>query len=86
MVQTRGIEPRPISISDAARAMRRLIDDPDDTAQVFRIIRALSGSSFERLFQRDKLLIRQRLRKIEAFDARAERVATGSKFHSVFLR
>src|SRR6185369_14096991 len=34
------------------RAMGALIDDPDDTAQVFRIIRALSGNSFERLFQR----------------------------------
>jgi len=48
----RGVQPRPIHLQAAARAMRRLLDDPDDTAQVFRIIRALSGDSFERLYQR----------------------------------
>lgn len=32
--------------------MRILMNNPDDTAQVFRIIRALTGSSFERLYQR----------------------------------
>jgi len=36
----------------AFRAIRALIADPDDTAQVFRIIRALTGESFERLYQR----------------------------------
>jgi len=41
-----------LQLKTAMRAMGALIDDPDDTAQVFRIIRALSGNSFERLFQR----------------------------------
>jgi ubiquinone biosynthesis protein COQ4 len=36
----------------AWRALRRLIANPDDTAQVFHVIRALSGRSFERLFRR----------------------------------
>ena len=36
----------------AVRAIRRLIADPEDTAQVFTIIRALSGSSVERGFRR----------------------------------
>ncbi|HEY2772682.1 MAG TPA: Coq4 family protein [Candidatus Binatia bacterium] len=34
------------------RAMRALIDNPDDTALVFQIIRALTGESYERLYQR----------------------------------
>lgn len=37
---------------DAWRAIRVLIQNPDDTGQVFRIIDALSGNSGERLFQR----------------------------------
>jgi ubiquinone biosynthesis protein COQ4 len=36
----------------AWRAIRALLADPDDTAQVFRIIDALSGRSGERLFAR----------------------------------
>ncbi len=36
----------------AWRAVRALLRNPDDTAQVFQIIEALSGGSFERLFQR----------------------------------
>ena len=48
----RGVAPRPLEPKVALRAMRALIEDPDDTAQVFRVIRALSGNSFERLFQR----------------------------------
>ncbi|HXC50092.1 MAG TPA: Coq4 family protein [Candidatus Limnocylindrales bacterium] len=51
-MRTRGVTPRPLQLKTAMRAMGALIDDPDDTAQVFRIIRALSGNSFERLFQR----------------------------------
>ncbi len=51
-MNARGIDRRPIELVTAFRAMRTLLDDPDDTAQVFRIIRALSGNSFERLFQR----------------------------------
>lgn len=34
---------------DAVRALRRLIADPEDTSQVFRIVEALSGSTGERL-------------------------------------
>jgi ubiquinone biosynthesis protein COQ4 len=37
-----------IRIPDALRALRALIADPDDTAQVFRIIDALSGHNAER--------------------------------------
>lgn len=48
----RGVIPRPIQPLVAVRAMRDLLADPDDTALVFRIIRALSGNSFERLYQR----------------------------------
>ena len=36
----------------AWRALRNLIADPERTDQVFEIVRALSGSSFERSFQR----------------------------------
>lgn len=36
----------------AWRALRALIDDPDDTAKVFEIIDDLSGNSGERLFSR----------------------------------
>jgi ubiquinone biosynthesis protein COQ4 len=48
----RGVSPRPLQIMMAVRAVRKLISNPDDTAQVFRIIRALTGNSFERLYQR----------------------------------
>jgi ubiquinone biosynthesis protein COQ4 len=51
-MDTRGVAPRPVQTKQALRAIRSLIDDPDDTAQVFRIIRALSGNSFEQLYQR----------------------------------
>ena len=36
----------------ALKAIRRLIDDPEDTAQVFTIVRALAGSSIERGYRR----------------------------------
>jgi ubiquinone biosynthesis protein COQ4 len=39
---------------EAARGVRALVANPDDTSQVFRIIRAASGHSFERLFRRVK--------------------------------
>lgn len=42
----------PILFREAWDAIRALIRDPDDTPQVFRIIRALSGNSQERSFQR----------------------------------
>ncbi|MEM9177887.1 MAG: Coq4 family protein [Myxococcota bacterium] len=42
----------PIRFREAWDAIRILMRDPDDTAQVFRIIRALSGNSQERAFQR----------------------------------
>jgi len=37
-----------IRLGDAARAMRALLQNPDDTAQAFRIIEALSGKNGER--------------------------------------
>jgi ubiquinone biosynthesis protein COQ4 len=42
----------PVRPLEAMRAMGALINDPDDTAQVFRIVRALAGRGFERLFAR----------------------------------
>jgi ubiquinone biosynthesis protein COQ4 len=51
-MKNRGIVSRPIRPFRALRAMRALLADPDDTSQVFLIIRALSGNSFERLYQR----------------------------------
>ena len=42
----------PIRLREAWRGIRALIADPDDTNQVFRIIRALAGNSGERQFQR----------------------------------
>ena len=41
-----------IRLGDATRAMRALLQDPDDTAQVFRIIEALSGKNGERTLER----------------------------------
>lgn len=52
MSQQRGVLARPIQPLVALRAMRTLLANPDDTAQVFHIVRALSGDSFERLYQR----------------------------------
>lgn len=42
----------PIRPLEALRGIRELIRDPDDTRQVFRIIRSLAGSSLEHNFQR----------------------------------
>jgi ubiquinone biosynthesis protein COQ4 len=41
-----------IRVGDAARAMKALLANPDDTAQVFRIIDALSGKNGERTLAR----------------------------------
>ncbi|MFN2426799.1 MAG: Coq4 family protein [Candidatus Binatia bacterium] len=49
---SRGVAHRPLQPLSAMRSMRTLLANPDDTAQVFHIIRALTGSSFERLYQR----------------------------------
>ena len=42
----------PIRFRDAWQGIRALIANPDDTAQVFKIIRALSGNTNERQFQK----------------------------------
>ncbi|HEX4336349.1 MAG TPA: Coq4 family protein [Polyangiaceae bacterium] len=47
-----GHDPHSIRINDALRALRALVADPDDTAQVFRIIDALSGHNAERTVKR----------------------------------
>lgn len=52
MSQQRGVVARPVQPRAALRAIRALLADPDDTSQVFHILRALSGNSFERLYQR----------------------------------
>ena len=41
-----------IRLREARRAMRALLEDPDDTAQAFKVIAAMSGSSGKRLFER----------------------------------
>ena len=41
----------PVRPFEAMRAMRALLKDKEDTAQVFRIVRALSGNSFEDRFR-----------------------------------
>ncbi|MFN2426048.1 MAG: Coq4 family protein [Candidatus Binatia bacterium] len=51
-MENRGVIPRPLQPLKAIRAIQRLIANPDDTAQVFCVIRALTGNSFERLYQR----------------------------------
>ena len=42
----------PIRLGDAARAMRGLLKDPDNTRLVFEIIEALSGNTGQRLLKR----------------------------------
>jgi ubiquinone biosynthesis protein COQ4 len=49
---SRGVTPRSLDPMAAIRAVRALVANPDDTAQVFKVIRALTGNSFERLYQR----------------------------------
>lgn len=44
--------PERIRPLEAVRGLRSLTANPDDTAQVFRVIRALSGRSFERVLRR----------------------------------
>lgn len=44
--------PRRIRPLEAHRALRALLANPDDTTQVFRLLRALSGNSFGRLLSR----------------------------------
>lgn len=48
----RGTTRRRIEWLKAVRSMRNLLKDPEDTAEVFVIIRSLAGDAFERLFQR----------------------------------
>ena len=43
---------RPMQWLEAGRAIRTLVRNPDDTSQVFRIIRALSGPAADRQFER----------------------------------
>ena len=42
----------PIQFREAWRGIRELLKNPDDTIQVFRIIRALSGNAGEKQFQK----------------------------------
>lgn len=43
---------RPISLKEAYSAIRVLLKDKEDTSQVFRIVEALTGSSFVRPYKR----------------------------------
>ncbi|MCL4684482.1 hypothetical protein KJ059_06975 [Myxococcota bacterium] len=42
----------PIRLREARAAMRALLENPDDTAQAFKVIAAMSGGSGERLYRR----------------------------------
>jgi len=42
----------PIRLGEARRAMRVLLENPDDTAQAFKVIAAMSGGSNRRLYRR----------------------------------
>ena len=56
-MKARALPTRPLPtlrLGAAARAMKALLNDPDDTAQVFRIIEALSGRNGERTVDRLK--------------------------------
>ncbi len=48
----RGVVRRSIQPMVALRALRILFGNPDDTRQVFVIIRSMAGDAFERLYQR----------------------------------
>ena len=52
MVQTSTSQNQPVQPRVALQALKRLIDNPEDTRQVFVIIRALSGNSLQRGFRR----------------------------------
>jgi len=52
MAPTRTAPRNPIQLRAAFRAIRKLLANPDDTAQVFEIIRALSGNTGERAYKR----------------------------------
>jgi ubiquinone biosynthesis protein COQ4 len=45
-------DPSEIRVGDAIRALRALLQDPDDTAQAFRVVDALSGRNGERTLAR----------------------------------
>ncbi len=45
-------DPSEIRVGDAFRALRALLQDPDDTAQAFRVVDALSGRNGERTLAR----------------------------------
>ncbi|MGH0034755.1 MAG: Coq4 family protein [Myxococcota bacterium] len=68
----------------AWKAIRALLRDPDDTSQVFLIIEALSGGSFERLFQRfagtptGQAVLRDGRRLVERLDDREALLALPS--------
>jgi ubiquinone biosynthesis protein COQ4 len=66
---------------EAVRAVRRLLADPDDTAQVFTIFRALRGKSVVKNFRRfaasptGARVIRERRRLLDTLSDRAQLVA-----------
>ncbi len=52
MVQTSTTQHQPIQVRVALQALKALIDNPEETRQVFVVIRALSGNSLQRGFRR----------------------------------
>lgn len=45
-------KPRPMKPVEALRALRELLKNPDDTSQVFRMIKAMEGPALDRMFDR----------------------------------
>ena len=66
---------------EAVRAVRRLLADPDDTAQVFAIFRAMRGKSGLRAFRRfaasptGAQVIREKRRLLDTLSDRADLAA-----------
>ncbi len=52
MAQTSTSQNSPIQLRVALKALKSLFDNPEDTRQVFVVIRALSGNSLQRGFRR----------------------------------
>lgn len=88
--------PTNFDLATARRALGALIEDPDDTKQAFRIVKALGGPTAERMFRRfrdtdaGKAVLRERRSLLAALSdtARLETLPPGTVGHAYleFLR
>ncbi|CAN5738437.1 Coq4 family protein [soil metagenome] len=91
-----SIFPTSLDLGTARRALRALVDDPDDTKQAFRIVKALGGPSTERMFRRFRAtpagaaVLRERRTLLDALTdtTRLEALSEGTVGHAylAFLR